>query len=356
MKLCKEFKIQDIFLNNGKVNVSLFINLKVNDKNYNRDKLKFFIREIEYKLTKLQVPTDTLHSILSPFYAMFVMDNYHGCSAVGVLGNEKFFECYSLHSHVHELSCVGKDFMITPFLEGQHSNDEKWLLSIGNNKARLFKITPQNLEEVNVFGIFPKFKFDQSNLDKAGMHFNVSYGSNSDYLASIHHSLSEYFKEGSEGLILAGDRKLVSEFKSYNLQFKNCKYLPLNLDFESSVDIQLMLGSGLNLFDENDKSLNQLIKRLEEGKAQNKLEYIIDDCHRGKISDLYIKKNAYEWGEIDDTTGRYKIYPKRNKNSIDLLNNLAIKTVRKGGNVSLIPNNHALYHSETKVYALYKEK
>lgn len=352
MKPCNEFCLQEVFCNQRNTNVSLFLNLKHNDKEFNRSVLKRYIIEIEQKLLKLKVPSGKLDSILSPFYAFYVMDDYHSHGAIGILGNEHFFECYRLMGHIVEFSNVGKDFVVTPFFEKQMNEMEKWLLSIGNNKARLFKIMPHNVSEINVFADFPKYKFSQDNLSKIGMTFNLSYRTNKEFIKSISKALPRYYNSSSE-LLLAGNRELVELFIGENPEFKESQYLPILMDFENSTDIENILLQKVKLYDSIEDSLEVLSKKLDEGYVQKKLEYIIDDCHRGKISDLYIKKNVYEWGEIDDTTGRYKIYPKRNKNAIDIINNLAIKTVLKGGKVNLIPNNHSLYYTEPKVYAVY---
>jgi hypothetical protein len=269
------------------------------------------------------------------------------------------FRYYRLPLHFEELLVVTDRFHIKPLLN-LFSNDARfYILTLSQNKVRLFECTRRNVNEVDLKGV-PRslgeaLKYDEpekqlqfhtrtprgTGLRAAIFHGQgVGIDDNKDnilrYFRQIDHGLRELLREERAPVVLAGVEYLLPIYREANTFF----HLMDNgiVGNPEGVRVEELHEQAWGIVEpyylkEQQEVAAQYRQWTGSERASNDIKMIVPASYDGRLDLLFVAVGIQQWGSYDPETLTVHLHPEAEPGDEDLLDFAAIHTFLNGGRV-----------------------
>lgn len=304
-----------------------------------------------------------IDEILKPGTELLQDDNfwYNLSGGLGVFIAKGFFKTVKFPKAVKEEIFINNSFYVSPLLPVISNDRHFFLLVFSKNDANFYRGDEFNIVKLDVEGLPNGMNdvvhFEEKggkelfrgggNLSGAGANFH-GHGSGladekiyiAQYLKEVDQTLrTEVLANENAPLVLAAVDYLIPIYKQ-NSSYKNItqeaiignsEYEDLNSLFKKACDIVTPY------FNEGDrKALKTYYDQSATGLTSNNAEEIIPASHYGRISDLFVMKDAHIWGTFNEVTNELHIHEEKQEDDDCLINQAVVKTVANGGMVHIL--------------------
>lgn len=321
------------------------------------------LQQIRKMLQGRGMTNDQIDPILKPGFELLEHDTFwytlsHG---LAVFIADGFFRTVKLPSRVKEEILINNTFYVSPLVPVMSNNKHFFLLVFSKQSAKLYRGDAYELQKVEVEelpeGMEDVFNFD----DKAGRQLfrggGTSPGAGANWhghgsgLADDKAYISEYLKEVDQvlwtnvlstekaPLVLSAVDYMIPFYKHVSRYKHICeKGIVGNYEHE---DLNTLLAKALEIvspyFQEEDrKALETFYNQSNTGLTSTSPDEIIPASHFGRISDLFVMKDAHIWGKFDENENHLEIHDDRQEQDDCLINQAVVKTVANGGAVHVL--------------------
>lgn len=284
---------------------------------------------------------------------------------LAIFANSKQFNYFRLTSKLPELSTVCKQFNIIPLIPEVMFNNIHYVLALSRNHNRILHCTKESVEKVDVEGVPEGIEefFQNGGPEKTLQSHTAGRDSILFHGQSViddekREELLQYFRMIDQGLS-----------KYLNLKSKKQKLPLIVMCVKELFPLYKEINNYSNLLEKNvegnpDDATNNSIKnnawdiaseyfynQLEEisrtyhdlkgtGKTSTHLEKIVSASYFGRVENLLIKKNSFQYGFFDPEENKPHLLEDKDNVSeheyYDLYNLAAIKTISNGGQVYVL--------------------
>jgi hypothetical protein len=266
------------------------------------------------------------------------IDPNYNLDSLAVYASPSMTKVFKLPVGVTDRVVVGEHFEIRPILKAQQQTEHYYILSITKNKVRLLLGLNDKIEKEIHNEDFPYLNIHHTTDNVKLQEADVVDGLLKEFFNTADKRFKKYYYENPLPLILLGDER--------NIAF-----------YQEQMDIKgLVIGTASGSYDEaSDHHLVQvtqpLIKKyLEEQQekalgdialAQGKQLLLVDltDIYRaaadGRAATLYIEKNYFQPGTIDEGVITLSTDPSSEDVTLQIIDNV----IEKGGNVVFMEGN-----------------
>lgn len=323
--------------------VSVYMPVKEPDKEKNRRRLKNLIFEAEKKLHRLNVEPFKIDRLLGPTEMILTNSAFWENRTEGfvVFLTLESFAWYSLQYEFDELVVVTDRFHLKPLLKNISENERFYLLALSEDQIRLFEASELGINDVFVKGMPKKIKYflnmkSEGNLpDKETKKDRLA-----DLFQRVDKAMTGYLKYEHAPLILAGEEYLHPIYQKAN-NYSHLMKVGINGNPDKLTDKQLLtkaLPAARPVFRRRRKrALEGFREKIGTGLASNNLVKIFNAARTGRIKTLFVPIGKQRWGNFDNKTGELQIHEKAKPGDKDLLCVTSSRTLRKGGEVFVLP-------------------
>lgn len=339
------------------------------EREQNLIRYKNMLRVLRERLHAQQPEADTA-ALLSPFEALLDDHDFwiYQRDGIAVLGGEHFFKVYSLQHSVPEYVIVNCHPYLKPLLRIVQSTDRYQVLCLARDKVRLFEGNNDVLDEVDLVAQVPRNQNQAlgSELTEKGqsghpggyssaaergnaqMHEAGGPGKQAEidldrdrFFRAVDRAILEHYSRPSGlPLILAGLPENQSFFRalSHNPQLLK-EGIPLG---QGSLDVQaLQLRSSELMERRSSERLGGLLDQYATAKPQKQaaddLREIGSAASQGKVGTLLVEADREVPGEVDRDTGAVLLDETGDQGVADVLDELILLVLERGGNVHMVP-------------------
>ncbi|NLB84347.1 MAG: hypothetical protein GX791_08915 [Synergistaceae bacterium] len=287
--------------------------------------------------------------------SLFWQNQSDGLAAFLGSGESSF---YRLPVSFEELAVVSDRFHLKPLLPYFARDGRFYILALSQKQVRLFEGTRYGVEEVNLEDM-PQSVAEALNLDDVRGHLQYHTGTSSaggeraamyhghnpqddekdqiqKWFHQIDRELSGILRGGKAPLILAGVEYLFHLYKEANtyphLVEGGVTGNPEDLSAESLHEKAWPLVEPI--FGEDMRKAKEKYFNLTGTKQiTNDISEALRAAEHGRVESLFIPKNRQIWGRYDRESDSIEIAKDHPAGSQDLLDLVAAKTMRNGGDV-----------------------
>ena len=270
-----------------------------------------------------------------------------------------------------ELTVVAPRFHVKPLMPIITENNRFWALVVSLQNVRLFRATrygideaelpddtPTSMEEFDKYEAFEKSghfetvqKRGPSNKGDQAIHYGTG---DADVEASRRERLLRFFRQVDNGVreVVAGSEEPLL-FMGVDYLFplyKEANKYPHIFDQSAEGNPDRWDAGEIHerawkvvgpTFDQDRIEVLQRYKHLTgTDNVSAALEKIVPAAAEGRVDTLIVGLGAHRWGEFDEANRSVKIFDAFTTDSYDLLDFAAFQTVRNGGTVYAIPDDH----------------
>ena len=264
--------------------------------------------------------------ILRPAYALLEDTRYWSflCDGLSLhLSSSRAF-IHRLPVSVPELVWVGRRFYVKPLFALDFSEDEFYLLTLGEKGCALFRGTRLALEKLEVAGLpqslADALKFEDLNrqlrvhtgdVEKGGGVFHVQGGSNEeaiikrwlrDYCSIVDRAVTEYLGDRNSPLLVAAAEPIFSIYREHS----RCRqFLPHNVraNFKHASNDELHRVAWGILEVERKTQRDAQVRRYAELRGRNLavsgLAELLPACVHGQVDTLFMDFTRERFGRFD---------------------------------------------------------
>ncbi|KTD71538.1 hypothetical protein [Legionella tucsonensis] len=304
--------------------------------------------------------------ILQPFHELandftFWKNNDEG---LAVLGAGDFFQIYKLPRPVPELAIVADNFHIKPLIRIIQSSDRYHILGLNRHEVKLFEGNRDSLREIELDADIPRTIVEALGDELTDPYQTAgSYGHGPSGPA-MHHGhggkkeeidldASRFFKIIDSKILNTYSRPsglplLLAALPEHHHLFHSISNNPFliekSLDIHpDALSISVLREKAWELMRPNYiNKLNTLIEKYHQAKdnqlGSDNLSEIGKAAFDGRISALLIAAETHVGGRLDRATGVIQPDELQNPSVNDLLDDLAVLTIKTGGDVVVVPS------------------
>lgn len=272
-----------------------------------------------------------------------------------------FFKAIKLPDTVKEELLINNNFYVSPLLPVISSSRHFYLLVLSKKDANFYRGDTLHLEKMEVEGL-PNGMSDvvhfeekggkelftgAGNMAGAGANFH-GHGSGltdektyvAQYVREVDQTLrSEVLANENVPLVLAAVDYLIPIYKQ-NSSYKNITAESIIGNYEHE-DLNSLFKKAWQIvkpyFNEDDrKALKNYYDQSATGLTSTLAEEIIPASHYGRISDLFVMKDAHIWGKFNEVTNELIIHDEKEEGDDCLVDRAVVKTVANGGAVHFL--------------------
>ncbi|PQO42830.1 hypothetical protein [Blastopirellula marina] len=359
-------RIQSLLNDPSEVCVSLYMPMFRWGREVRQNEIRFknLLKDVQQLLEKDEASTpETHHGILGQlkdFLHDIDQDVWkHPSAGLALFVTPDSLEVLSMGFAMEEQVHVGERFYLRPLLPALHGDGSFVVLAVSQKHVRLFEGNRDSLEERHPEDLPDNLK-DALNIDDyitsiqhfsyaTGNHVDTMYhgqgGGDDDHKANIlqffhriDDPLSDYLEGREDPLIFAGVDYLFPIFKeasSYPQLLVDA--IEGNFD-EASVDElhQKALKVVEPYFQaETTEAIENYHDAYGRNCATDDLETILQAAQMGAIDTLLIREKTPIWGHLDEE-GHVQQDASPGEFSLDLLDEAAVETLEKGGDVYVV--------------------
>lgn len=323
--------------------VSVYMPLSDMEAKKKRRRLKNLMFEAEKKLHRLAVESGKIARLLGPVEMILENPGFWESRNEGIAAffTLESFVWYSLQYEFDDLVVVTDRFHLKPLLRDSIKRSPFYLLTLSENQIRLFEASEFGINEVYVKGI-PRnlacFLTPETGEETAGE--DEKRVRLMELFRKVDKALADYLKTDDAPLILAGDEifhPMYYDANSYGNLIKvgiggNVDKLPLDRLLKKALAIVKPVFRR-----RRDRALKTFDEKIEQGLASNNFSKIFHAARVGKIKTLFVPVGRQKWGTFDNETGELQINARPEPGDKDLLCVASTRTLRRGGEVFVVP-------------------
>lgn len=282
---------------------------------------------------------------------------------LAVFISHNMLKYFHLPFRVDETVIVDNKFYIVPLIKLFEEDAQYYILGLSQNGARLYKGSPEHLEEIEIKDIHTNMTealgFDTSekplqfhgavkggSIGRRGGSV-IFHGGDSfknfnknlliNYFRIINKNIYEYLKPKERPLILAGAKHLLPIYKQINT-YKNTTEEGIvgNPEKLGSKELNKKARGIVKSYLWN--TFNKIFEKYKQRLTRMDLKQILPFCQEGRVEYLFINPNIKTWGFYDTNTHEIIIDKKETNYNEDLLNLAVYYTLINGGNVFTLNN------------------
>ena len=327
----------------------------------NEIRLRNLMKDAQQLMEKDEVATSEQTQAIMQKLEEFLFEPNHDAWQHPSAGLALFLTPDSLEIHpisytVKEQAHVGERFYLRPLLPALHGSGSFVLLAVSQKHVRLFEGTSDSLEERHPDDL-PENLQDALNIDEyltSVQHFSYSSGGDVDtmyhghgagdddhkknilqFFHRINEPLLDYLEGRDDPLIFAGVEYLFPMFQEA-IHYKNILSEPVtgNFDDASTDDLHKPACKIAQSYykQETTQAIENYNDAYGRNRATNDLETILQAAQMGAIDTLLIREGTPMWGHVD-SEGHIQKDDSPTESSLDLLDEAAVETLEKGGDV-----------------------
>lgn len=284
---------------------------------------------------------------------------------LAVFNSDELHEVVFLHQTVNELAIVADSFHTKPIRQFLQLIEHYYILGLSLNEFKMYEGTKNSITEIQLEPLIPHTITEALGDELTEKHSTVeSYGGVGGDSTGMHHGhggkseeseidserffrfvagiVQEHFtKPTGLPLILASLPEHHSIFHKVN---KNPNLLEKSISVNpTSVSKEKLLSLAWEILEpEFDNTMNKLLDRFENSRAQNKGSDVIKDvvvaAVEGRVDSLFIEADRIIAVRITNLiTGNTQKRDLNNPKVDDLLDDLGELVIKMGGNVIVLP-------------------
>jgi hypothetical protein len=347
-------------------------------------RFKQLVRRIESELKERAAQSD-IPALLKPFLDLIDDKDFwnHSRDSLAIFATPGFFRLFRLQRSVPELVVVNDRLHVKPLLRITQSADRYQVLCLARDRVRLFEGNRDALDEVELAQEVPRnieqalgdqlTDKDQSGkvdgFSRAGERGDAMQhaGGGLDKQTHIDNDRERFFRAVDKAITLHHSRPsglplLLAALPENQTEFRRISHNEL------LADEAISLGEGA-LDNENlrrkaweamqprytarlDKLLDQFGESNGQGLASDRLDEIGSACMEGRIATLLVDVERTIPGKAVKDEGRLLPMDESKADLPDLLDELAVWTLERGGEVLALP--HERMPTRNGVAALYR--
>lgn len=270
-----------------------------------------------------------------------------------------------------ELTVIAPRFHLKPLLPIITENNRFWVLVTSLNEVKLYHATRYGIEEAELPEDTPTSiqEFDKYEAFEKSGHFEtmqkrgptdqgdqaIHYGTgDADVEASRRERLLRFFRQVDNGVrdVIAGSEEpvvfigvdylfpLYREANQYPHLFdQNVEGNPDHWD-ANEVHTRSWEAIGPHFDQARIETMQRYKHLVGTGNTSEDLAEIVPAAVESRVETLIVGLDAHRWGVYDGDNRSVKIYDDFAEDSYDLLDFAALQTVRNGGTVFAVPNEH----------------
>lgn len=355
--------IQSLLQEPSNVCVSLYMPMYCSGRQVrqNEIRLRNLMKDTQQLLEKDEVATSEQSQAITQQLEGFLFEPNHKAwqhpsAGLAVFLTPDSMEIHPMSYNVKEQAHVGERFYLRPLLPALHGSGNFVLLAVSQKHVRLFEGTSESLEERHPDDL-PDNLQDALNIDEyltSLQHFSYSAGGDTDtmyhghgagdddhksnilqFFHRINEPLCNYLEGRNDPLIFAGVEFLYPMFKEA-IHYKHLLPDPVTGNFDDASTDELHKPSCKIAESYYQRETTQAIENYNDAYGRNRatddLETILQAAQMGAIDTLLIREGTPMWGHVD-SDGHVQKDESPTECSLDLLDEAAVETLEKGGDV-----------------------
>lgn len=339
------------------------------------------LQQVRRNLQTKGLNSTQIEEIIKPATEMLQDDVfwYNLGAGLGVFMAKGFFKTVKFPKPVKEEIFINNSFYVSPLLPIIANDHHFYLLVFSKHDAKFYRGNDFNIEKIEVEGlpngINDVVHFEEKggkelvrgagNLAGAGANFHGHGSGLSDektyvaqYVREVDQTLrKEVLASENAPLVLAAVDYLIPIYKQ-NSNYKNItaeaiignsEYEDLNSLFKKASDIVAPY-----FYEEDRKALKTYYDQSATGLTSNTADEIIPASHYGRISDLFVMKDAHIWGKFNEVTNELNIHEEKHDDDDCLINQAVVKTIANGGVVHILEADKMPENSQIAAFMRYE--
>lgn len=322
---------------------------------------KNLVREIETRLTALELESAAVQTVLEPFQPLLEDDDFwqHQSHGLAILRDSNLFKVYCLPVAFDELVVVSEQFHIKPLLSYLMGDGRFYVLALSQNAVRMLECTRDHAREIELDqvpqGLADTLRYHDP---EQQLQFHTGTTGGQGNRAAIYHGqgggkdvskayLLEYFRQVDRGLhdilrdeqtplVLAGVEYLQPIYREANTYGHliesgitgNPDYLAIDALHERAWPLvePIFLRA-------QEEAAAKYKQYAGSEQASDDLSAIVPAAYFGRIDTLFVALDIQQWGRFDRQTATVTLDDEEGEAAEDLLNAAALHTFLNGGSV-----------------------
>ncbi len=361
MALLTKNKFEQLANKRGNYCVSVYIPTERTGENKKgKLMLKNQLAEIEAQLVELKVETKEIGNLLEPIKKLVDDSNFwrHLSDTLVVFSDSEDFTYLNLPIDAAEFSMVSDRYFVLPLLSMFNNNDKFFILTLSQNKNKLYEATQHEVAEIVTEDELPGNILDSVGRDfeqkalqfrsgqtthGAGLFHGQGAGKDDKqkeiekYLQDIDNGLNELIDGYSSPLVVAAVDHIFSMFKEISKN-KNIYPEPVSGNYDND-DILLVHEKACQILSpwfEKERKQNKENYRENHGKTVSDIEELAKAAIAGSIETVFIAQDKNVWGKVGPEKVKIEVHKEKQAMDICLLDFIARSTFLKRGEVFIV--------------------
>jgi len=295
----------------------------------------------------------------------------HRTEGLAIFASSEMFQIFDLQRSVKELLVVADSFHTKPLLRQLQSADRFQVLSVNRHTAKLYEGNRDGLDEIELADGVPRTLEDALGDELTEPHLTVgSYGGGLGGPA-MHHGHGQkkdevdldnerFFRVIAAALLEHHSRPsglpmILAALPEHHSLFRKVSRNPFLLDEGIEMDpqgisMERLRAEAWRLMEPKYKArLASLVAEFQEAQSKQlgaaDLTDVAQALVAGRIRMLLVEADRQIPGKLDVATGRIEFTNLGNPDVDDLLDDLAEQTLKRGGDVVIVPADQMPTHS-----------
>jgi len=348
-----------------------------------QDPIRFgnLVKALEESLLQ-QIPKEEVRPLLEPFTDLAEDREFwnHTLDGLAVLGAKGIFRVYKLHRPIDEMVVVADSFHTKPLLRILQSTDRYHVLGLNRREVKLFEGNRDALDEIQLHQDVPRMLTDALGEELTDPHLTVaSYGGAGGSKSPAHHGhggknaevdidAERFFRVIDRGILKHHSQPsslplILAALPEHHHMFHEISANPFLVD--ESIDVHPDALSSIEELRERAWKLMEprYLARLDAlaedfGNAKSKglgdddIEQVARAVVSGRVATLLIEAHLEIPGRINTATGDIEFGDLSDPEIDDLLDDLGMLALKKGGEVVIVPTERM--PTKTGIAAIYR--
>lgn len=370
MDTLKKTDLQQLIESNGEWHVSLYMPANPVGQEQLQDpiRLKNLLSQAEKDLLEYNVRRPDVEQMLGPAEELLSNKEFWRSEGRGLavfLSND-VSRIYRLSGSFEELAVVGKSFYVQPILPLLSGNDNFYILTLSQNRTRLFVASRDHLSEVELIGTPASmsealqiddlqknlgFQTSTDNSGTGGERAAVHYGQGEQndkkelllrYFQQLDDGIARVVENSTAPMVIAGVDYLLPIFREAstykNLVEEGIVGSPDRQDLTELHAEAWKLVEPIFL-DNQQKAIDRFSEfhGQQNGLATNDLDTAVKAAIGGRVETLIVPLGIRKWGRYDPATDSVHFDPEPTSENADMINYAVAETILNSGNVYTVP-------------------
>lgn len=345
-------------------------------------KLKTQLKEVKTKLKAKDLSDRDIEEFVKPVNELIEDSSFwrHQSDGLAIFLSDNTFEKFTVPVYFEEFNYVSNEFYLKPLMPLFNGNGMFYLLTLKADSINFYEGTRYSITEIETPDDVPSrledvvgYDYEQKNLQfrsqkQGNMETGMYHGSGEGKAEELN-EMKRYFRAVNDGILkmLHDDQTPPLVVCSLDYHFPIYKevntYQNLFPEHVSGnpedKDIHTLHEEAWDLlhphFEKTQKEkLDLYAENIGTGKASADVNSIIRAAIEGRIDTLFVQSGIELFGNHDTSTQKTDLQEEATSGNISLLNLIAVKVFKKGGDVYLMEENDIPDEHHKKVNALYR--